>query len=320
MDKIQEYREIWIPDVIVLGPGGAKGYLILGFMKALEEDKYYLKTHEWIGCSIGASIALMLSAEYTMTHIIDDCIDINVINDIKDINLEHISEKPGLLTIKKIEDLLKLRMIERFGMVPTLRQLYMATGNLLKIVTFNRTKMRSEVLSKDTEPNLSAVEAVMMSMAIPGLVAPRIYKNNIYVDGALGDPYPILISDDGIKKILGIYIDSEQEINQTYDHPSYIDIIKIWIMHMYGCLQASMKVLRDNSLKLSSSNCKHVSLNTPVIDTTGISLNKEGKLNMINVGYNEGIRFLRELKDPAKYKILLDDNEEIPNINDIDIN
>jgi predicted acylesterase/phospholipase RssA len=312
--------KIWVPDVIVLGPGGAKGYLILGFMESLEEDNYYVKTNEWIGCSIGASICLMISANYKVKEIINDCIDINVINDITDINLEHISDKPGLLTIKTIEDLLKQRMIERFGMVPTLKQLYMSTGNILKIVTFNRTKMRSEVLSKDTEPNLSVVEAVMMSMAIPGLVAPRIYKNNIYVDGALGDPYPILISDDGIKKILGVYIDSEQEINQTQtNHSSYMDVIKIWIMHMYGCLQASMKVLRDNSLKSASSNCKHISLNTPVIDTTGISLTREGKLNMIKAGYEEGVKFLRELKDPAKYKILLDEDEEIPNISEIEI-
>lgn len=304
--------DIWIPDVIVLGPGGAKGYIELGFMLSLEEESYYNNVTEWIGCSIGSSIALMIVAGCPVQQIIDDCIDVNIINDITDINIEHINENPGIFTIKTIEDLMKRRITERFGMVPTLKQLHMATGVLLKLITFNRDKMRPECLSKDTEPNLSCVEAVMMSMAIPLLVTPRIYKGYTYVDGALGDPYPILISDDGTKKILGIYIDSENT-----NIPSDISVVMKWILHSYQCAQASMKVLRDNALRLASNNCRHVALKTPILDTTGMSFNREVKTAMIESGYKRGKVFMARIKHPDKYKLLLDDDEEIPIMDEI---
>lgn len=315
------HNEIWKPDVIVLGPGGAKGYLILGFLLILEEDEYYIDVNEWIGCSIGASIALMVVSGYSVKEIIKDCIDVNIINDITDINFENFREKPGIFTIKTIENLMKLRMKQKFGKIPTLKELYMATGIVIKLITFNRTKMRPECLSKDSEPNLSCVEAVMMSMAIPGIVAPRTYKGCIYVDGALGDPYPILISDNGIKKILGIYIDSEQnETPVDYDKntSTIMKVVTEWAKHMYDCVQASMKVLRDNAIKLASENCKHVALKTPIIDTTGITLDRNGKINMIESGYKRGSIFLNKIKNPDEYNVILDEDEELPIVDDIE--
>ena len=237
----------------------------------------------------------MLSG-YSVTDIINDCIDVNIINDVTDINIDHITESPGLLCIKSVENLIKLRIRQVFGMIPTLNQLYMATGILLELVTFNLDKGRPEKLSKNTEPNLSCVEAVMMSMAIPALVKPRIYKGYVYIDGAIGDPYPILDHDDGTKKILGVYIDSENSTRSSD---------KNFARYLYRCAQASMKVLRDNAIKDASENCKHIPLRTPIIDTTGLTLNHDTKRSMIEYGYKTGVIFLNRIKNPDKYKIII---------------
>lgn len=304
--------ELWIPDVIVLGPGGAKGYLELGFLLKLEEENYYSSVQEWIGCSIGSSICLLIAAGYTIPEIIDECIDVSIINDITDINIDHITESPGIFNIRTIENLIKDKIRQRFGMIPTLKQLYMATGINLKIITFNLDKYRPECLSKDTEPNLSCVEAVMMSMAIPVILRPRIYRGYVYIDGAVGDPYPILTSDDGTKKILGVYIESAEDTHYASDKNPGI--------FLYRCMCASMKVLRDRSIKLASDKCKHVSLKTAVKDTIGITLGDDSKHNMIRSGYKTAMIFLTKLKHPDKYKILLDDNEEIPMQGDVEEN
>ena len=294
---------MWIPDVIVLGPGGAKGYLELGLLLAFEKENYYSRTDIWRGCSIGSAIALLIVSSYTITEIINDCIDVNIINDVTDINIDHITESPGLLSNKSVENLLKLRTSQKFGMVPTLKQLYMATGILLELVTFNLDKYRPEYLSKDTEPNLSCVEAVMMSMAMPGLICPRIHKSHVYVDGAIGDPYPILGHDDGEKRVLGIYIDSVHS-----SHSSDKNIVR----YLYRCAQASMKVLRDRAIEAASDNCKHIALRTPVFDTTGLTLDYNAKRAMIEHGYKIGMIFLNRIKNPDKYRLVLDDDEEIP--------
>lgn len=294
--------EIWTPDVIVLGPGGAKGYLELGLLLAFEQQNYYLNTSIWRGCSIGSAIALLIVCGYSVIDIINDCIDVNIINDVTDINIDHITESPGLLSIKSVENLIKLRVSQRFGIVPSLKQLFMATGILLELVTFNLDKYRPEYLSKNTEPNLSCVEAVMMSMAIPALVRPRIYHGHVYIDGAIGDPYPILDHDDGTKKILGVYIDSEHS-----SHSSDKNIAR----YLYRCAQASMKVLRDRAIEGASDNCKHIALKTPVLDTTGLTLDHDTKRSMIEYGYKTGSIFLNRIKNPDKYRLLLDDDEEI---------
>ena len=110
---------IWVPDVIVLGPGGAKGYLELGLLLAFEQDNYYSNTSIWRGCSIGSAISLLIVCGYSIPDIINDCIDVNIINDVTDINIDHITESPGLLSIKTVENLIKLRVSQRFGMIPT---------------------------------------------------------------------------------------------------------------------------------------------------------------------------------------------------------
>lgn len=301
-------NEIWKPNVFVLGPGGARGYLELGLMLKFEQENYLSNVDTYIGCSVGSSIALLIIAGYKVNDIINDCIDMNLINDITDINLENLKESPGLLRIKTVEDLLKVRIQNKFGMIPTLKQLYMATGIVFIVVTFNLDKMRKEYLSKDTDPGLSCVEAVMMSMAIPALICPRIYKGNVYVDGAIGDPYPISILDNGYNDILGVYIESEQSV-----HSSDRSIPR----YLYRCAQASMKVLRDQAIEQASNRCKHIVLKTSILDSTGISLTNEAKRSMIESGYKTANIFLMKIKDPIKYNVLVNDNEEFPIVDDI---
>jgi predicted acylesterase/phospholipase RssA len=300
--------DIWEPDVIVLGPGGAKGYLELGLMQAFEQENYATNTKIRLGCSIGSAISLLMVCDYCVKDIYNDCIGINIINDITDINIDHFTDSPGLLNIRSVENLLKLRVSQKFGLIPTLKQLYMFTGVSLELMTFNLDKYRPELQTKDTAPDLSCVEAVMMSMAIPVLLRPRIYRGNVYVDGAIGDPYPILVHDDGEKKILGVYIDSE--------HSSHASDKKI-ARYLYRCAQASMKVLRDKAIENASDNCKHIALKTPVLDTTGLSLDKKAKQAMFESGYKAGMIFINRIRNPEKYKLILDENEEIPTVDDI---
>lgn len=297
-----------MPDVIVLGPGGAKGYLELGAILNLQEKEYLKNVKSWVGCSIGAAIALLVVAGFGIPEIIEDCININIFRDMSSINFSDIKEKAGLINIKTVEDKLCDRVKQKFGIVPTLQQLFMATGVMFTTVSYNVDKDRTEYISKYTEPNLSCVEAAMMSMAMPLIIQGRKYKGNIYVDGALGDPYPILHYDNGINKIWGIYIDGMEENVASEKNP---------LRYIFKLIQGPMRRLTEKNIKMSSDKCIHIKLRTPIIDSLGLSLTDKDKRKMIKSGFDDVEHFLRRLFNPERYKLILDDDEEIPTGEDI---
>jgi predicted acylesterase/phospholipase RssA len=300
----KEEENTWKPDVILCGPGGSRGLLILGAIKRLfEQENFMENVKHWIGISVGAAISLLIVVGYTPHEIIDFCIDLNLIDDILHINLDEAREKLGLLKNKTIEEKLKNCISLKYGFVPTLSQLYMLTGITLTMVAFNMDKMRTDFLDKDTEGELSCVEAAMMSMAVPILMQPRRYKGCVYIDGAIGNSYPISRFDHDGNKIIGIYISSEEDLYCSDKKP---------ITFIYRLIQASMKVIRDNEIKHASNNVKHIVLETLVRDTTGLLLDKEVRQSLITQGYETADNFLKINSDPDKYNLSLPESEEIP--------
>ena len=321
-------ENVWMPDIVLIGPGGAKALLELGCLKRLFEEKINIQPIDiqpidiqstdieqkepipflnnvktWVGISAGAAICLLYVIGNSIDEIIDICMEINLLEDIIAIKLDEARQKLGLIKNKSIEDKLKQSIQSKLGFIPTLKQLYSLTGLNLSIVTYNLDKMRPEFLNKESDPDLSCIEAAMMSMAIPILIQPRKYKGCIYVDGALGAPYPVSEFDVENKKILGIYISSEEDLFCSDKKP---------ISFLYRLIHSSMKVLRDNEIKYASKNVKHIPLKTTVRDTTGISLNAEARQDMIDQGYECANSFLKFNSNPEKYDLFLYEDEEIP--------
>jgi predicted patatin/cPLA2 family phospholipase len=65
------------------------------------------------------------------------------------------------------------------------------TGYEFEIVVTNLDKDTTEYFNHQTEPDLCCVEAVLMSITIPLIFQSYIYKNNIYLDGAISQAFPI---------------------------------------------------------------------------------------------------------------------------------
>lgn len=296
--------KIWKPNIIFVGPGGSRGFLYIGCLKKLFEEKDFLnEVNTWVGCSVGAAISLLLVSGYEIDEIKDLCMNINIVEDIIKINLNDIKEKLGFIENKTVEEELKKRIIQKFNFIPTLKELYLLTGLRISFVTFNLDELKPEFLDKDTASDLSCVEAAMMSMAIPILMQPRKYNGNVYCDGGLGAPYPVLEFDKDGNKILGMYISSEE---------NFYSSDKIMTNFLYRLIHSSMKVIRDIHIEKASENVKHIVLKTSLRDTTGISINKESRQTMVENGYNCAEEFLKINTNPEKYKLKLKENEEIP--------
>lgn len=315
---------MWTPDVMLFSPAGAKGILYIGIIKGFLEEPDFLKNVKtWAGVSAGTAVSLLMVAGFSIEEIESLCMEVSLVDDIMHLNLNDIKDKFGLIKLDAVEDKLKTCMIKKFGYIPTLKQLYILTGLDCVIFAFNVDKLRIEAFDKDTEPDLSCVEATMMSMSIPVLVQPRLYKGCTYVDGGIAGPYPISHFDQGIsqvshfnkgksreeekeeekKNILGIYVSSEEDNYSSNQNVSN---------YLYKLIQAGMRTIREYEIKYSSKNVKHISIKTLIRDTTGITIPKEVREKMIEQGYEQAKTFLKINSDPEKYNVNIPDNEEIP--------
>ena len=272
----------WRPEVLVLGPGGVKGYLELGALLRFDhEDGYFDSIHTFVGCSIGAATALLLVCGYKTIDIIKTVVDMNVLAEVHSgFSIDDIGKNKGLLKNSVMETNLIKLLEDKFGSVPTLKGLHRLTGKKLMVVTTNCDRESVEYLSCDTEPDLSCVQAVMMSSALPFVMQKRYYNGCSYIDGALGNPYPIDYYDDGETNILGIYIDGRRGGDKT------------WLDQVAFFIHFAMTANRERIIRSASDRCRNLPLRSTIIDSVGITVSMEDKANMISQGYSSANEFL----------------------------
>jgi len=99
--------------------------------------------------------------------------------------------------------------IHGLKMSMTLKELFEYSNIKINIYAFNITTFESEVFNYETQPDLSILEVIYASCALPFIFKPSLINNNMYMDGGLKDEYPLnKCIEDGMDKetILGIKI------------------------------------------------------------------------------------------------------------------
>lgn len=186
-----------------LGGGAAFGLAHIGVIKILEKEK--IPVDMITGSSIGALIGALWAAGYTS-------------QEIEKIVLEYDANK------KKVFRLL---------FDPCFPKLSFAKGARIRAFlekylgnkTFQDTKIPIKIfacnLSKREEiifDSGSLVDAIMASIAIPGVFAPLKIKNDLIIDGGIIEPVSIgSLVKMGIKKIIAVNVlPSPEDIERTY--------------------------------------------------------------------------------------------------------
>jgi predicted acylesterase/phospholipase RssA len=285
----------WKPRVLVIGPGGVKGLMILGFLSYIEDLKILDQVDTYCGVSIGAVISLLIIAGYKIREIVGVASKIDIFKDITNVNnIKKIIKHKGLLSNEPVRQTLTNLMLNKMGCVPTLYDLYMKTGKALITTTLNITDEITEYIGPFTHGQVSCVDAVMYSMNVPFLYYQLIDKaGKNYVDGILASPYPVDHFDNNTTPILGIYIKTIYGTNNAnLDFSSY----------MHKIYETAMNQRVINIVNKSSNFCKHVSLSTKQIDSIGINISIEDRAQMLVDGYNEGKQFINNLNNPTIVK------------------
>lgn len=266
-------NNLWKPDALILGPGGIKGFLELGALVYLERMQILTNVKKIGGVSVGAILGLLLSANFTSVEITQSLAEHEPSKVLSGLKLDKAFSECGLLSNEPIKEVLRNMFIKKMSFVPTLKQLFDRTGIKFIAVSLNVKTMKVAYFDNETTPDLDCIEAVMRSMNIPGIFQMITDSSGIYTDGALCDPYPLHLFDNGIDKVLGITI--LPDISENMNNWEYLA----------RSAMASMYFLRELSEKRSSSNCKHLRLKNSIRDPIGVTIDLQHRLELICLGY-----------------------------------
>ncbi len=271
----------WHPRVVVIGPGGIKGLMILGFLSPIEDSGLLNRVDTYCGVSIGAIISLLIIVGYKIREIVGIASKIDIFKDISLLDVKNIIQHKGLISNEPIRQKLIELILNKLGNIPTLYELYMQTGKALITTTLNATDELTEYMGPFTHGKISCIDAVMYSMNIPFIYYQLIDgRGKTYVDGILANPYPIDYFDDKNTNILGIYTKTIYNDDSSY---------------VYKLLESTINQRRASIINKSSSCCKHAVLETLYKDVMGVTMSIKDKADMLTYGYNIGKLFLEQL-------------------------
>lgn len=273
-------EDSWLPDYVSLGPGGTKGFYLLGVIFHLKRIGYLNQVKGYIGCSVGSMISLLLCVGYDPINIITIAADTKIFEDFFSLTLAdrmtEIRNNIGLVSNASVQARLEEAVGNKVGFLPNLLELYNRTGIDFWTVSYNMTSRKPTYISWRTHPDMPVVTAVMLSINIPFVFYQLEYKNETHIDGGFVDPVPIAPIDDGINRILSITTVTDTE--HTNCLTSYV----------HGIIMSSIDQLANMIISVSSEQCRFLRIKSRTMDTTGVTLDVNDKAQMVQDGIKAG--------------------------------
>lgn len=277
----------WSPTTLIIGPGGVKGYLEIGALQTLEFFLVLKGIRRVVGISVGAVLALLWVAGYNFFSLADVALHLDLSRDVfvmKPFRRGSFMSKNGFFSTAGIEAYLRELLLAKFPSIPTMAELYRRRGLDLVVVSTNVTTCGPIYISRENYPDLSCIEAVVMSMSIPLVYEYHELNGQRYVDGALTDPLPVQL-----------YADENQLVIRIVDNASQaVDLLSF----VYTAISVSMEYMIKEKLTRMMADegfrkrCRIVELATSNFNPVNPSMTTEEKENMINQGRKIATEFV----------------------------
>lgn len=257
---------------LTLSGGGMGGIAFVGAYKALLECRYNFTGY--IGTSAGAIFALFFSIGLGYENLSRLCERFHY-SDIEDLHLLGLLENFGIDNGSGIEKLIRGVIAMQIGSPnATFKDHYQITGKILKITTFCVEDDLTILLDHVTAPNMPLYKAVMMSIAIPWVIAAVKWQGKTYIDGGFHNPFPI--QETSPHNTIGIRLNNKK-INGTNSHP----FIGFTINLVSSLLCRSHMIARRDTYGYNI-----IDINTG-ISMFDISISKSERKDLIQKGYTD---------------------------------
>lgn len=289
---------------LVIAGGGPLGFQYLGAIKALEEQSFWkIDDIESIyGTSVGSIIGAFLCLKYDWETLFTYIIERPWHEAIK-VNARQIIDSfynKGLLD-KKIAEIIFKPLLEakNLNIGITLKELYQFSKIKLHIFSFDVNTFQTVEFTHLTHPELSLLEAITMSSALPGLVMPTIMNNACYMDGGIMCNFPIdkcLRDHDNKDEILAVTstfemnIDSMENAIVSEDSSLLEYIIAFFvntINYLYKFNNTKKEMIKNTIMCAFDQNPLNLELFKTLIHS------KEKRKELIERGEMDAIQFLQ---------------------------
>ena len=220
-NNIKKYpKQLMKIDTLVFSGASTKIPLFVGSLKALLEEQCITDLqgiHHIIGCSSGGLIALLLILGVSLQVIEQTMIqfDFSNIFSVEDTSIESLLCKQGLYDHSKCGCIITTILRETMKLDDmTFQELYDHTKIKLSLKVVNITKSCIEYISYETYPDLSIIQGLLMTTAIPYLFRPITYQDQIFIDGGACGGYPREIAGENYLGIcvIGPWSSNDKEI------------------------------------------------------------------------------------------------------------
>ncbi len=208
---------------IVISSAGPNGLIQLGMLAALMESAYFsIDTIQSIqGSSAGSMLAVLLCLKVPIEDVVDYFIKRPLHKWFK-VDVSQFMQTNGIATCTLAELVTPLFHAQDIPLTITMKELYERSGIHLHIYSTRITKVECVDIDHLSFPNLTVIQAISMSCAIPLLFPPVEYNGEYYIDGGLFMHCPIAPNEKTI--VLNIKNNSTLIIENPFHMMNHIFI------------------------------------------------------------------------------------------------
>lgn len=250
---------------IVLSGGGHVGFTQCAILKTLYEKEFYkfdnIKTI--YAASAGAIIGVVLCLNHNFDDIFEYVIDRPWHESIElDIsNFLNFYQDKGIFKDEIFITILKpLLCAKDLHINSTLRDLYNISKIELNILSTKMEDFTAYKMNYKTHPNITILQAVHMSAAIPFVFQPVFYDNQCFMDGGIVNNYPLemCLNEQQCSKYEILAINNNiknkktNKLHKLLPSSNVVDIFLLFFSH-YNTLRHKIKELSklsENHLKI----------------------------------------------------------------------
>lgn len=276
---------------ISLSSGSSRGVYQLGAVHAAEISGKLNKLKYFAGTSVGSIIALLLAIGWKPLELFS-YICIHDFTNVYSLQFDIPTSitKWGAIDMSPLRDYVSKLIIQKAGGIPTFKSLanegkyFIATAYKLK------SKEPNIYFTAETHPDMSVLDAVLLSSTIPFVFQAQNYDGDYYIDGGCFDLCPseflrnYITSHKEQGTILSLTLDlrksSEEEPEVIEDFMDYLKEIVFVVMHN----QKPNKSTKDIDI---------LQLQTEVNANLQLHIDKETKIKWFCSGVQQGLSFFK---------------------------
>jgi NTE family protein len=177
-------------ETLVFSGGSIKGISHIGAVEALYDLGLQKNVKRYVGSSVGAIIAGLLAIGYAPVELKTAIFKLDL-GKLQNIQPKNVFTQLGMDDGKRIHDEIRRLISVKASPEVTLGDIYKSRGVSVHITASCLNTGRLAVFSHENEPDLPLHLAIRMSISIPIMFAPVLYRGKQYIDGGCIDNFAI---------------------------------------------------------------------------------------------------------------------------------